>query len=578
MSEIKFKDKLEVKLTISFLLIILITVTVLSTISYRNSYNLLVNNLGNRSIKIAETAANKIDIKEFNSLKTEKDEKTESYNKIKQQLVSIKDASGAKYIYTMRKDENNNYIYVIDATDGNNGDISHIGDVEKQIEAGYKEVYKGSAYFTKKINITSWGVLVSSYYPLKDANNQVVGFVGVDYDVSKEYSEFQKFKMNFIIIILSVLVISSIFSIAISKNISKPIVKITELLNKIADLDLTYDKNDELLLKHKGEIGIMVSALFNTRKALRSLVISMTESSKSVSLNAQTLSAVSEEMASSAENVSASILGIAKNTGSQTEDLLEIDNKLRDFNIHLSNIVNRIEDIDNDARGIKLAAGKSGNDMNDMVQTLKEMAASFGDLVSKISSFSKDINQINNITNIIKGIATQTNLLALNASIEAARADKSGKGFTVVANEIKKLAEQVKESSENINSLIKNISANTDKMLESSKVMDNEFSNEITVINHSIESFKKIIDSVDKVIPKVSEVSVAALNVDKEKNIIIDKVKVISDSAEEISYSSEEITASSEEMNAATQEVASSAETLNSMTNEMVEQVNKFKL
>lgn len=578
MSEIKFKDKLEFKLTISFLLIITITITILSSMMYRNSYNLLINNLGNRSVKIAETAAQKININEFNNFKAPEDEKTESYNKIKQQLASIKDASGAKYIYTMRKDENNNYIYVVDATDANNGDMSHIGDVEKQIEVGYKEVYKGSTYFTKKINITSWGVLVSSYYPLKDANNQVVGFVGVDYDIAKEYGEFQKFKIQFIIIMLSVLVLTSIFSIVISKNISKPIIKVTELLNKTADLDLTYEKNDESLLKHKGEIGIMVNALFNTREALRSLVISMTESSKNVNLNAQTLSTISEEMASSAENVSASLLDIVKSTSSQTEDLLEVDNKLRDFNVHLSSIVNKIEDIDDDARDIKLMAGKSSNDMNDLIQTLKGMAVSFGDLVSKISSFGKDINQINNITNIIKGIATQTNLLALNASIEAARADKSGKGFTVVANEIKKLAEQVKDSSESINSLIKNISANTDKMLEASKVMDNELSNEITIINHSVESFKKIIDSVDEVIPKISEVSAAAMNVDKEKNIIIDKIKVISDSAEEISSSSEEITASSEEMNAATQEVASSAETLNSMTNEMVEQVNKFKL
>ena len=212
------------------------------------------------------------------------------------------------------------------------------------------------------------------------------------------------------------------------------------------------------------------------------------------------------------------------------------------------------------------------------MQTLDNITISFNDLITKISSLGKDINKINEITNIIKGIAAQTNLLALNASIEASRAGEAGRGFSVVAGEIRKLAEQSKDSSESINLLISNISNNTNIMLQATDEMDNELSNEVAIINNSVDSFKRIIQSIDEVIPKIGQVSMAAINIDTEKNTIIEKIEVVSAASEEISASTEEISAASEEMNAATDEVTSAADILNNMTKEMMEQVNKFKL
>lgn len=578
MAKVKYTEKLEFKLTGAFLLIIAVIVTVLSTMMYIDSYNLLVNNLGNRSVKIAESAAKKIDVGEFNKLKTTADEKTEYYNKVKQQLGCIKDASGAKYVYTMRKNENGQYIYVVDGTNTNDGSVSHIGDVENQMDAGVQDVYKGKVYFSKRISITSWGVLISGFYPLKDVNNEVVGFVGIDYDVSKEYSEFEKFKIQFIMIALAVLIITSILGIVISKKISKPIIKVTELLDITASLDLTYNSSYEPFLKNKGEIGVMVNALFNTRETIRSLVIAILGNSKNISIHSETLTSVSYEMTSAAENVSGSIQNVASGTSIQTGDLLIVNSKLDEFAAHLSNIVKKINEIDVDAKDIKSMAGRSSSDTENLIQNLNNITVSFGDLTSKISSLGKDINKINDITNIIKGIAAQTNLLALNASIEAARAGEAGKGFNVVAGEIRKLAEQAKESSESINLLINNISNNTSVMLQATDVMDKELNNEVAVINNSVDSFKKIIESIDEVIPKINEVSVAAINIDSEKNTIIKKVEIVSAASEEISTSTEEISAASEEMHAASEEVVSSAEVLSEITKEMIEQVNKFKL
>lgn len=578
MVKVKYKDKLQIKLTIAFVLIITIAVSVLSTMIYWNSYNLLVNNLGSRSTKVAEAVAKKINVEEHNKLKTAADEETEVYKKITEELANMKEASGAESVYTVRKNENGQYTYVADGESLDSENKSHIGDVEKEVDIGFQDAYKGNVYYSKVIDISSWGILVSAYYPLKDTNNEVVGFVGVDYDVEKEYNQFQKFKIQLFIIAIVILVITSIAGVVISKNMSKPIIKVTELLNKTASLDLAYDSSYDELKKYKGEIGVMVNSLFVTREVLRGLAISISGNSKNINTHAETLSLVSHEMTSSVENVSASIENVAKGTGAQTEDLLNVTSKLDDFSDHLSNIVKRIKDIHCDTTKIKSMADRSGNDMENLMRKLDNIIVSFNDLVAKISGVGEDINKINDITNIIKGIAAQTNLLALNASIEAARAGEAGRGFDVVAGEIRKLAEQAENSSESINGLINNISNNTNIMLKATDTMEDELNNEVAIINNSVDSFKKIIRSIDTVIPKIDEISKSAINIDKEKDTIIERVEIISTAAEEISSSTEEITASSEEMNSAAEEVTTSAKTLSNMTKGMMEQVDKFKL
>ncbi len=223
-------------------------------------------------------------------------------------------------------------------------------------------------------------------------------------------------------------------------------------------------------------------------------------------------------------------------------------------------------------------ANDSSNGMNELNQSVTKVSSSFKDFYNKIMGLGININKINEITNIINSIAEQTNLLALNAAIEAARAGEAGKGFAVVADEIRALAEQSKVSSENISKLISGISKDTDVIVQDSVTMDDELVSQANIINNSIVSFEKIITAVSEVIPKIETVKNSAKDIDNDNNDILIRVDGISSISVKISASSQEISAASEEMSASTEEVASFSQMLTNMTNEMINGVDKFKV
>jgi methyl-accepting chemotaxis protein len=363
----------------------------------------------------------------------------------------------------------------------------------------------------------------------------------------------------------------------ISNSISKGINVTSKHLEQLSQGNLCEEVSPKYL-KLKDEIGEMTNSMKVMQESLQTIIGKIKENSSNINMQSENLSSVSEEIASVSQNVTEEISEVAEGSSNQSDELIHITRILNDFSDKLAEMVKEIKDVNLNSRQISLMANDSSSEMKVLNQSVENVSDSFKEFYEKIIVLGKDINEINEITSLINSVAEQTNLLALNAAIEAARAGEAGNGFSVVAEEIRKLAEQSKGSSENIGKLVNLISKNTDAIVQDSDIMNGEMINQAKIIDNSIKSFKKIIQAVDEVIPKIEIVKSSAENIENDNMVILNRIDGLSSISAEVSASAQEILASSEEMNASTEEVASSAEILNNITNQMIEEVNKFKI
>ena len=440
------------------------------------------------------------------------------------------------------------------------------------IEATDK-VLKNGEVFTGEVEVIGTKY-EAKYVPIKDSNNKIIGmlFLGVEKSVinNQVFNLMSQIGLIILLVIAVAIIITVIFTNSITRNVKK----IVDSLNEISKGDLT----EVCKVSAGDETGLIAENLNSMSKNVANLITELKRNYSNLQENAENLSSVSELMALSSEQVSNSIQDIAGGANNQAEELIEITSIFNKFSEELEKIVVSIRQTEVNSKSIEDMASESNKEMNYVIESLNHTSNSFKDLMDKISKLGEGIAQINEITTFINSIADQTNLLALNAAIEAARVGEEGRGFAIVSDEIRKLAEQTKISSKNINDLIGNISKESKVIIESSGNVDKELNNQVSVINTTVESFKKIIKSVDNIIPMIDEANKSAIVVNKEQNFIIEKIEETSSIAEEVSASSEEIAASSEEMSASTQEVNATAKSLMNMTLKIRELIDKFKV
>lgn len=389
--------------------------------------------------------------------------------------------------------------------------------------------------------------------------------------------------MNSIIVsgLLRTAEISALFLLAaiaaaviISKNLTKPLNKIVSGLDSFAAGDFTT----EFKTKSKDEIGRLTVGLNNTVKVLRETLEGIKQIVTELNEASYTLKDSGEIAASSSHTVQGAISEVSQEANEQALNIAEMAEIFEELSSTLDIIKSKSGGVVQSSIKIKQNADSGSENLAQLITAIGDVRKAFVSEEEKIQVLGTYVGKIGEITDVINNVAEQTNLLALNAAIEAARAGEAGRGFSVVADEIRKLAEQVMESSKNINQLIKIVESSTAEVTSNTKVISDKINGQVSILEGTVTSFKDIEEEVGNSISQMDGTYELIESTVNEKDKIVSRVETLSTISEEVSASAREITASTEEQASSIDNLSKLAQTLNTMADRLAASINKFKI
>ena len=214
------------------------------------------------------------------------------------------------------------------------------------------------------------------------------------------------------------------------------------------------------------------------------------------------------------------------------------------FNYEISNAVKILSRANDTTKTSSIYIEKSKSIIQTLSDTSKKNSSSIKKVSKTIENLNSNTKDILIILNKITDISSQTNLLSLNASIEAARAGEAGRGFSVVAEEVRKLAEESQSASKNIKSIMNNIDVSIRESLSICKETEETFKEELTQVGKTINTFVEIKASIENITESMDNATDSIKLIDKGKDILNKYINDISEISAENTASTEEVTAS----------------------------------
>ncbi len=329
---------------------------------------------------------------------------------------------------------------------------------------------------------------------------------------------------------------------------------------------------------HADEIGLLVTECNGLITSLAKIAGQVRVSSESVTNAATQLSASSEEINASSMEISSSVQQIAHGAELQSRKVEETSALMQSISSSIVDVAHRAVEASGTSDEAARAAALGEQATREAIEKIAEVSSAIETLAVSVENLGRRSAEIGSIVDVITTIADQTNLLSLNAAIEAARAGESGRGFSVVAEEVRKLAEGSGKAAEQIGELIKDVQQETAKALKYMEIGTSEVHVGANVVERSGDALRQITEAVTRTAALAQDIAAATTDQVRRTSEVDRAMHDIAAVVEQNAASAQETAAAAEQQTACMEEISSSAQDLADMARRLEDSALQFRL
>ena len=439
--------------------------------------------------------------------------------------------------------------------------------IKKVLEAG--DSYTGTA------NVVG-NELHVAYIPIKNLANENIGmfFIGVDTKAFIDKTIWAFVAVLGIIVLVSTAIILIVFGIFFKFNVTKPVDYILSALDSISNGNLS----NEVKLKSKDELQSIADSLDNTRKNFNLLISDLKNRAEGLAEDSHRLYDSAVETTQASENITSTIIDFTGKMDDSVDTMEKVFGEFDTLNSEAHIISDYVSDCKVSVEKLKENSDSGMDILGAAVNMILQTEKNVVDTSEFVTEFSNQIKDIITLLQAITGISEKTNLLALNAAIEAARAGEAGRGFNVVAEEIRKLAENSRQTVEDIQNITQKIvegSNNATEAMNKTKEVSTKSTNSVKQVQDNFMLINELSNNIENKIDTVNEYNKGIQN---KIEHISNEVSGASKTLKSLNSEINQITASTEEQIATMEELQAVSQELSGTSAKLLDHTAQFKI
>ncbi len=456
------------------------------------------------------------------------------------------------------------------------------GDRVLGSRAGDKIVEKvlkgGEEYFSSAVSIE--GELNYGYFmPVHQNNsdNQIIGMIFVGTNLKEKEAVVKLILGSISSSVIVVMLICIAVGIKLAGSMSRNIKKSIQMVGRLAEGNLDVWVDDKLL-KKKDEIGELSRVTITLRDTMRSTIKEITDDAKALLEASQLLGTAADNTNGTMKDVRTAVSQVVDNSQLQAENSQSTSEQMKIMGDNITETSNEAEMLSGNAASMQLSSEKASKTLLSLRQINEDVKKIIGEVQEQTNRTNESVKKIQAATTFINSIAEDTGLLSLNASIEAARAGDSGRGFAAVAEQIKNLSEQSNESSKEIEATAEVLRADSEKAVQAMQQMQEIIASQSESMQETQQVVAEVIEEIASSMKSIAQIKESSGRLEGARNEVLQAVEHLSEISAENLDSTKSTYEQTEIVADTFKQVYNSADELKTIADKLVKSIEYFKM